>query len=471
MDALLTPAAPAGLAPRRARSVSRLSVPRAQPWTLFHAALAGMVLTYVWRVQDLFPLLGRLKLTALITLAGYGLFFVGPALTAPRRLRTPLFRLAAVTLGLMVLSVPGSLYARYAFDFVVKDHVKTFLLMVMVMAGVHTLAQVRAALAVMVAGAVLYCLVVITTFQMHEGRLHGLVYYDSNDLGMLLVGMLPVAVYFARPGARPATRAAAAAVCLILLATLVRTGSRGAFLGLLAVSAFMLVRFRAFTARARLRAVLGGLAAVVVLGNAQYWEMMRTLLHPQDDYNWAGNAQSGRMEVWKRGFRYMIDRPLLGVGPACFFVAEGRLSPQAALQELGRGLKWSAPHNSYVQVGAELGVPGLLVFLLMLRAAWRTARPAAPGAGRGRGRGPPGTPAHPDPALGEALAAALVGYAVTAFFLTQAYAVFLYVLVGLIAAYGRAVEAEPASPPAARARPHTPGRGGGWGLAATDGAG
>ena len=41
---------------------------------------------------------------------------------------------------------------------------------------------------------------------------------------------------------------------------------------------------------------------------------MGTLLHPTDDYNWTGEAEGGRMTIWGRGIRYMIDRPFTGVG-------------------------------------------------------------------------------------------------------------------------------------------------------------
>ena len=37
-------------------------------------------------------------------------------------------------------------------------------------------------------------------------------------------------------------------------------------------------------------------------------------------------------------------------------------SPFAERQQLGRGVKWNAAHNS-CQVGAELGIPGLLMFV------------------------------------------------------------------------------------------------------------
>jgi O-antigen ligase len=95
-------------------------------------------------------------------------------------------------------------------------------------------------------------------------------------------------------------------------------------------------------------------------------------------------------------------------------------------------VKWQAAHNSYVQVGAELGIPGLCFFTGMIVSAW---------VGLLRRRRWSGGPdAAPDPRgrpLAQALAAALLGFAVGAFFLSLAYLEALYVLVALAAGLRR----------------------------------
>src|SRR5690606_15321749 len=121
-----------------------------------------------------------------------------------------------------------------------------------------------------------------------------------------------------------------------------------------------------------------GVVLLMTFGGETYWSLMKTMLNPSQDYNWAGGSETGRMEIWKRGVTYMAGNPLLGVGVRCFSVAEGTLSPQAAQQSIGIGFKWSTAHNSFVQIGAELGVGGLLLFCAMLassfRQLWRIAR-------------------------------------------------------------------------------------------------
>ncbi|MFL5542602.1 MAG: O-antigen ligase family protein, partial [Longimicrobiaceae bacterium] len=412
------------------------------PWTFFQTLLAVLLLTYVWRVQQIVPVLGRLQLVSLASLGALGLFFVsGASARLPLVARTRVFRLAAWTLALMVVSVPFALFPGQSARFVYQDHVKTVLLMVLLAAGARGIRQVERLCAVHVAGAVVYTLYVITHFRMSGGRLQGLIFYDSNDLGMLLVGTLPFAVHVVRRATGLAVRAAGAGAVLVCLLGIVKSGSRGALVGLAAVALYMLFRWGTVPRGRRLAAAAVGLAAIAAVGNAQYWGMMQSLLHPSEDYNWSGKSPEGRMEVWKRGMSYMAARPLTGVGASGFFVAEGTLSGRAKEAALrGHGLKWSAPHNSFVQAGAELGVPGLLLFVLLLAAAYRSGRD------RGRAVGPPGTRAPPGALLGEAFAASLAGYVVTAFFLSQAYAAFLYTLLGL----GIALElAAPASAAAA----------------------
>jgi O-antigen ligase len=327
----------------------------------------------------------------------------------------------------MVLSVPGSLYPGLSFNFIVQNHIKTFILMALLAASVRTLKDVERFAAVQVFGMGLYSAFILLRFDIGEGgRLGNLVYYDANDLGMLIICTLPLAIYFLRQGMEWRWRIIAAVVLPLALMTIVKTGSRGTFIGLIAVVLYMLFQFRAVSKRARITAAIAALVALLFLGNETYWETMRTILNPQEDYNWSGQSSSGRMEVWKRGVGYMLERPLFGVGVNAFGVAEGTISDLAVLQEYGIGLKWSAAHNSFVEAGAELGFPGLISFVCLLAAAYyacsRIGRHSAAGV-----RG-----ATNEAVLGQVLCATLVGYVAAGFFLSQAYSAYMYATYGII---------------------------------------
>ncbi|PYO83031.1 MAG: hypothetical protein DMD65_06865, partial [Gemmatimonadetes bacterium] len=162
---------------------------------------------------------------------------------------------------------------------------------------------------------------------------------------------------------------------------LVKMQSRGGFLGCVAVALYLLVCFDGMSPMKRWGAVAVPVLLLVALGNGGYFERMQTLLNPSADYNWSGNSETGRMEVWKRGIGYMLDHPFLGVGAQAFGIAEGTLAPEAArLEEYGKGFKWSTAHNAFVEVGAEIGVFGLLLSDPGAGAAWAAARRGAAGA-------------------------------------------------------------------------------------------
>ena len=156
--------------------------------------------------------------------------------------------------------------------------------------------------------------------------------------------------------------------------------------------------------------------SLLLVGGDSYQAKLRSILNPSEDYNTQSDV--GRVAVWKRGASYMFQRPILGVGVKAFPVAEGTISPLAARQNYGIGLKWSAAHNSFVEIGAELGIPGLVAFMMMLGGAVsrleRERRRLKAEQVRIRN-------------LMVCVSAALVGFVSAGFFLSQAYYAFLYV--------------------------------------------
>jgi O-antigen ligase len=220
------------------------------------------------------------------------------------------------------------------------------------------------------------------------------------------------------------------------MVTLAKTGSRGGFLGFVTVGGYLLLRLRGVSTVQRVVTV-GLLATLLVaLGSDKYFDRIETILHPTGDYNWSGKSATGRMEIWKRGLGYMVDHPLLGVGAASFGVAEGTLAPEALeARRYGRGFKWSAAHNSFVQIGAELGVGGLILFLALLAGAFRMLTRLRRAS------------AAEIAVVAQIFTATLVAYVVTAFFLSQAYSAYLYTFLGMILGLAKIASwVQPAAP-------------------------
>ncbi|MEX2375121.1 MAG: O-antigen ligase family protein [Dehalococcoidia bacterium] len=408
---------------------------------LLTSALSAAILTYVWRMQDLYPILASFRLPILASACVIGLYLIDS--DRRRKLvgaRHPITTAACMIMALAVLSVPTSVYQGYSFWFIVDDLSKNFLLFVILAASIRTLEDVRRYAAVLLYGGAIYAFYVYKNVPVGiAGRLGDLVYYDANDLGMLLVSTIPIGLFFAIRGSSTLKRLAAGVTLTLFMLVIIKTGSRGAFLGLIGMAVYMVFAFNAIRRVWRIGIVTSGLIALLVVGGEQYWSLMSTLLNPTEDYNWSGEAESGRMDVWRRGMGYMLQNPVTGVGVSAFPIAEGTISELADRQEYGIGLKWSAAHNSFVQVGAELGVLGLAFFGLLLWRSYSTARSVA-SAGNARG-----SPPSDEVVLGQALAGTIVGYAVTGFFLSQAYAAYAFVIYALIVGLARASRAAPSS--------------------------
>jgi O-antigen ligase len=401
------------------------AVPRVHGWDALLLSVAAYILTAVGRIHQLFGALEYLHLAALAGVFAVGLYIIdGSPERRAAAVRGPTTTLVAALLVWMMVSVPFALSTGTSVDLVFNNFLKTAVMSFVVAGSVRRLEDVERLALVYFAGAVVYSTVVITRFDLGAGgnwRLGHLYYYDANDFATFVVTAIPLGIYFLHAAPKAATRVAAAIGLVVLTLGFVWSGSRGGFIALSAVAAFILLKYSAIPVRWRLSAT--ALVAIVVLTTASdhYWQQMGTITS-QSDYN--HTSETGRMQIWSRGIGYMMSNPILGVGPNNFPAAEGTLSPLAERQQYGIGVRWNAAHNSVVQIGAEAGLPALTLFVAIFASAFAALRRS--------GRAEPALAAAiARPPLTPALTASLIGFVVGAFFLSLAYSEMLYTLVAL----------------------------------------
>src|SRR5262249_30260808 len=114
-----------------------------------------------------------------------------------------------------------------------------------------------------------------------------------------------------------------------------------------------------FTRRARSRAaglllLVGCLLVVSLLVPEGYGTRLSTIVDTGAD---ATGSAEARWESMTRAFRMMVEHPVLGPGLG--------MHGLGFLDELGTW-QWTGVHNVYLQIGADLGVPALVVYLLVL---------------------------------------------------------------------------------------------------------
>jgi O-antigen ligase len=388
-------------------------------------AVALMLFTYVWRLQDAFPILGKAQLPAFALLAG--LIYYASTKHPTRRARLikgPTTKLVVALMVIMIIGVPFSLWVGHSATFVLKGMLPNALFLLLVATSVRTIRDVDWYALVNLYGALVYTTVVSLFFSVGgDGRLGGLIFYDSNDFALVMVCTIPFAIYFLGKGQKRSRRIAAILTLAMILTALVKSGSRGGFIGLIAVMLYVLLRYRAIPSRVRLAVTIAGVALFLGFASDKYWTMMGTILHPQSDYNYNDNV--GRVEVWKRGVGYMIHNPIVGVGVSAYPVAEGGSDLALSLAAQGRGFKWSVAHNSFLETGAELGIPGALVFIGMLVVTGFGLTRLSP-----RGKWSPWI-SRREMALAQMLIGALFGFAVAGFFVSAEYFAYLYFILGL----------------------------------------
>lgn len=381
--------------------------------------VAGLlVLVLIGRMQELFPALIPLRL-GLVALVMNALVLIATLDLRDLVFKTkilPMPKLVLTILALALVTVPFSVWPGGSLEFITNTYVRNVFAFFVLL---HVMKEERDIRVIVWAGLGSACLLAALGLLGHVGgRMRISSTYDPNDLAYIMNCFIPLAFYLARSGGA-FFRMCCYLMVGVMIVAVISTSSRGGFVGLVSILLVIMFKERRHKLRILLVSAFVGIVALSFAG-PQYWDRMSTIFD-ETDYNY--QAGSGRIELWKRGVGMMIDNPLIGAGIGQYNVAEG-------LQHEGeRGWKWSVSHNSYLQIGVELGFPGLVVFLLMLAKSLVVLR---------RLQAPPVEPGtHPFlSATASGLEVGICGYCVSSIFLSQAYSpVLLYFLALVTAMY------------------------------------
>jgi O-Antigen ligase len=239
-------------------------------------------------------------------------------------------------------------------------------------------------------------LVGLGNFLAHGGRAYGPL-EDPNDFAFMLAVTLPLALYRVRSAADRLRRALAVLAVAALSAGILATLSRSAITGL-AVAAIWATATRRLPLRWT-AVVIGGTLVIALGWYAWQPQQIETALLAKQH---VARSNIGDREVaWQVALAEARSSPLLGVGPGNFELRFDEFNPPATTVQ-----GTLATHNAYLSVLAELGVPGLGLFLAYLALAWSRLRR--------RHRDDPGADA-----LQSALAGGFIVATVGALFLTE----------------------------------------------------
>lgn len=246
----------------------------------------------------------------------------------------------------------------------------------------------------------------------------GFVTGDPNYFTASALVGLPLALLFGGRAMAWWKRLVARGCALLTVLAIGLAASRGGLLGLGALLAFLCWRKRRWGTLA--------LALCLAIPPLALWSNspLNRLLHPTISDQKSSNT---RLALWQAGLHMVTDHPLTGIGLGNFKVeVQAYAAGHKALDHIA--------HNTYLELAAEMGVPALLAYILVL---WYCDRSLA------AAESSPGSPPWvADAAL--ALRAGLIGFSVSAFFLSAEYTKLLWLLIALSAAMRR-LQAETAA--------------------------
>lgn len=253
------------------------------------------------------------------------------------------------------------------------------------------------------------------------------VFNDPNDLGMLFVMCIPMALYLSGQGGLMGLRRLVwLAVAIVLGWGIVLTNSRGTMLAVLVMLGVYLWKVR----------------GPVYAGIIASFSLVGLLMLPSrmQDMDVSEASAMGRVESWYEGLQMFRSAPFLGIGP-------DRYSDHYNL----------TAHNSFVLVLAETGVIGFTLWLAFVIYCFQMMRVGLTGSAQAMGYGESEAstdvmPEDTDPDVEEesmvrsvlheedrrialTLFVSLAGFFTCAFFLSRSYLILPYLLAAMAVAH------------------------------------
>lgn len=194
------------------------------------------------------------------------------------------------------------------------------------------------------------------------GRASGTV-GDPNELAAaLLVGLGIAAAFMVNRHIAPLLRALSGLAAVLCLTGILVSLSRGGLLG--AGCALLLAIVLGGRWRGRVLAICGTLAVLAV----GYFAFVASLPAKQRVLDVSAEGGTGRLDLWTVGLRMIEAHPLSGIGSGQFPVSSVHYLLRPGLIQNGAFIL-STPkvaHNTYLNIIAELGVVGGVLFIGMI---------------------------------------------------------------------------------------------------------
>ena len=327
----------------------------------------------------------------------------------------------------MIITIPFSVWRGGALSTVVNRFSKAVIVALLVSLMVTQVRQMRRLLSIQVGAVAFVAIASLIVHRTFNGRLWGVsksILENPNDLAIEIAMNFPLCLAFLLAAKGGLRKLVWGGSMLVMLLVVVLTYSRS---GAIAMTITALGCVWEFGIRGKRRVVLVGAiliataGVVVVAVTPNYLTRLRSVVSGNIEGSGDKGSLEARKELLAASVSTALHNPIFGVGPGMFPVVDGT---------------WRVAHNSYTELAAETGLPGLTLFLLLLGLSFRKIR---------RVQELPGYLTDENIRLWtSALWTGLAAYACGSMFASTEYNLFPYFMVGYISAlYQIAAIAEP----------------------------
>ncbi|MEY4641902.1 MAG: hypothetical protein RLZZ227_1896 [Pseudomonadota bacterium] len=239
---------------------------------------------------------------------------------------------------------------------------------------------------------------------------------NPNDMALMLNLILPVCVALFLAERAGGVRLFLGLTFLLMVLGIILTFSRAGFLTMGVSGLCYLWLLRARPERIWFAVLLVLAVAALPLVPDSYVDRITTIVEIEEDES--GSAQT-RVRDTRVALAVVLANPIIGSG----------IGVNALAMNDARGATWTEIHNVYLQYAVELGLPGLLLFLVLYFRCLGVTRHVLR---RTRGQ----SPYRKLFCIAEGLQVSLIAFAVAGFFHPVAYHFYFYYMAGLAIAAG-----------------------------------
>src|SRR5262245_1737341 len=328
---------------------------RGKHWLAFAGVCLFTLMLYA-RPNDLLPALGDFPLVKIVAISAL-LIYIGSKISAGERLSvwTLEMTMLVVIAALGLLFMPIAVSPQHSVAVLTEVYLKMVTIFILMVNLIDTRQRIFSLWKLVVVCGAALGVGAIRSYMRGEFtdkglRIEGLVggmFGNPNDLATALDILLPLAVALTLIS-KGLARLFYLGCALILAVGVLVTLSRGGFLGLIASGCVLLWKLGRGR---RLKTILAtglicGILFAVMPGG--YGARISTIFNNEQDQT--GSAQL-RRELLERAASIAITRPVVGVGMGNFHIYS---------------IREKEAHNAYLEIAAELGVMGLIAYLILI---------------------------------------------------------------------------------------------------------